>query len=146
MSTKQLAKDIRLNLFGDRGTDLQAAMQYADQVFTSLGESNIAARTAMHVVLNTMANILDAMPVPADNPAAGATAVEEVLIRLIDQRLAARVSSESDFETRVQAEIEDWADNNLDTLIESWIENNLDLSDMVRDEIRNNISFTIEVD
>lgn len=146
MSTKQLAKDLRLTLFADRGTDLQAAMQYADQVFTSLGESNIAARTAMHVVLNTVANLLNAMPDPADNPAAGATGLEQALVKLIDQRLAARVSSEEDFETRVQAEIEDWAENNLDRQIEMWIEHNLDFNEAVRDEIRNNISFTIEVD
>jgi len=72
MKPAQLAADIRHGMFADRGTDLSAAMQYASEVFQALAPANnIAASTALHVVMNTLANILDEMDSSADNPATG---------------------------------------------------------------------------
>ena len=72
MKPAQLAADIRHYMFADRGTDLSAAMQYASEVFQALAPANnIAASTALHVVMNTLANILDEMDSSADNPATG---------------------------------------------------------------------------
>jgi len=71
MKPAQLAADIRHGMFADRGTDLSAAMQYASEVFQALVPANIPASTALHVVMNTLANILDEMDSSADNPATG---------------------------------------------------------------------------
>lgn len=59
MTPQELSQAIRLPLFADRGTDLDAAMEYAEQV---IGRTDMpsASYTALFVVLNTIANILDA--------------------------------------------------------------------------------------
>lgn len=59
MTPQELAESIRLPMFADRGTDLRAAMEYADQVI-SRTDMPSASYTALFVVLNTIANILDA--------------------------------------------------------------------------------------
>ena len=59
MTTNQdLAKAIRFKLFGERDT-LKEAMEYAFDVFRTLGPNEIAATTAMMVVLNTLANEIE---------------------------------------------------------------------------------------
>ena len=124
MSPKQLAADIRINMFADRGTDLQDAMEYADQVFNSLGTSNIAARTALHVVLNTLANILDKMLDPADNPATG-TAVQQVHL-LLDRAALDDI---------IDARIDQWIDSNGDRIeehVKYWMDDNFDAEHIVR--------------
>lgn len=49
----ELAKSIRHGLFADRET-LGEAFDYAFAVFKTLGKNEIAATTAMFVVLNTL--------------------------------------------------------------------------------------------
>ena len=55
----QLAKDLRVGLFADR-EDFGAAMSYAyDLIATLPKKDQITAFTALHVVLNTIANKID---------------------------------------------------------------------------------------
>ena len=60
MSNKQLAQQLRNNLFADRGTDLEQAFKDAyhliDRGITP--RDRISAYTALHVVVNTIANKL----------------------------------------------------------------------------------------
>lgn len=55
MTNVELALSIRHKLFAERET-LQEAFDYAFSVFRTLGPNEIAATTAMFVVLNTLAN------------------------------------------------------------------------------------------
>lgn len=55
---KDLIKHLRCGLFSDRGTDLDAALKYAQMVFKER-PSEIHCITALYVVLNTVANILE---------------------------------------------------------------------------------------
>lgn len=55
MTNEQLAKSIRHGLFADRET-VKEAMDYALRVFRALGPNEIAATTALFVVLNTVSN------------------------------------------------------------------------------------------
>jgi hypothetical protein len=55
MTNYELAKAIRYGLFSDRET-LKEAMEYAFSVFRTLGPNELAATTAMMVVLNTLSN------------------------------------------------------------------------------------------
>lgn len=54
----ELIQSIRYGLFADRGTDLDAALKYAQMVFKER-PSEIHCITALYVVLNTVANILE---------------------------------------------------------------------------------------
>ena len=128
MSPKQLATALRVNLFADRGTDLNEAMHYSSQVLNSLGAESIAARTAMHVVRNTVANTLESMPDPADHPAVG---VEPVQLQMDRNALDAIID----------ARIEHWMSDNLrdevDERVEHWMDNNFDAEDQVTSAIEN---------
>jgi hypothetical protein len=55
MTDTELANAIRHGLFSERET-LKEAMEYAFSVFRTLGPNEIAATTAMMVVLNTLSN------------------------------------------------------------------------------------------
>jgi len=185
MDKHTLAASIRIGMFAERET-IQEAFDYADQVFKSLGAADIAARTAMHVVLNTVAKQIAALPdeivgtLPADNPAAGVTSFEDTLIKLIDSRIAQSPALDqitekfavmiTAAENRTQERIDTgiaqsnlgpikeqiievvndsfdyFAENRLDDLIERWVDRNIDFADIVRDELINNISFSISVD
>jgi hypothetical protein len=57
MDNRELAMAIRHKLFADRET-LTEAFDYAFSVFRSLGPNEMAATTAMMVVLNTVAKEL----------------------------------------------------------------------------------------
>jgi hypothetical protein len=153
MDKHTLAASIRIGMFAERET-IQEAFDYADQVFKSLGAADIAARTAMHVVLNTVAKQIAALPdeivgtLPADNPAAGVTSFQDTLIKLIDSRIAQ--SNLGPIKEQIIEVVNDsfdhFAENKLDDLIERWVDQNLDWNDIVRDELINNISFSISVD
>jgi hypothetical protein len=57
MTNQEIAERIRFKLFADRET-LTEALDYAFSVFRSLGPNEMAATTAMMVVLNTVAKEL----------------------------------------------------------------------------------------
>ncbi len=135
MEKKILTASLRSAMFGDRGGDVIAALEYAHQCIEAMPESSSRAPafTALHVVLNTVANAIDALELPADNPAAGVTGFEDALIKLID--------------ARIKYSLDDMdLTSDLDDKIQEYIDNSVDFTEIVRDEIRQNISFTIEVD
>ena len=57
MTNRELAKAIKVGLFADRGTDIQAALDYAYNVAQAT-DNPAAVMTAVHVVLNTVANAM----------------------------------------------------------------------------------------
>ena len=163
MDKKILTASLRNNLFADRGGDVIAALEYAHEVINAIPESSERAPsfTALYVVMNTIANAIDALEVSADNPAAGATDLEAAIMRLIDQRVAQspvaatralideRINHWADdqFDSRVKGCLDDMdLTSDLDDKIQEYIDNSVDFTEIVRDEIRQNISFTIEVD
>lgn len=172
MEKKILTASLRSAMFGDRGGDVIAALEYAHEVINAMPESSSRAPafTALHVVLNTVANAIDALELPADNPAAGVTGFEDALIKLIDARIAnnqsvsetyARIDARLDYwmEDQLDSRIKEWVDSNMsdwiashgesidiDNQIQEYIDNSVDFTEIVRDEIRQNISFSIEVD
>jgi hypothetical protein len=165
MDKHTLAASIRIGMFAERET-IQEAFDYADQVFKSLGAADIAARTAMHVVLNTVAKQIAALPDPLAAPA------EEIRIEtvqlsvdratlddIIDARIAqspllgdridhmidTAINSGS-IDVKIESALDDFADNRLDDEIQKYMDNSVDFTEIVRDELRNNITFSIEVD
>lgn len=58
MTNQELAKAIRHKLFAERDT-LKEAYEYAFSVFRTLGRNELAATTALMVVMNTLANELE---------------------------------------------------------------------------------------
>ena len=58
MTNQELAKSIRHGLFSERDT-LKEAFDYAFEVFRTLGANEIAATTAMFVVLNTLSKEIE---------------------------------------------------------------------------------------
>jgi len=56
------------NLFGDRGTDIQSALNYANRLLSAAPDS-AACFTALHVVLNTVINAVEAQSAVPDYPA-----------------------------------------------------------------------------
>ena len=172
MEKKILTASLRSAMFGDRGGDVIAALEYAHEVINAMPESSSRAPafTALHVVLNTVANAIDALQLPADNPAAGATDLEAAIMRLIDQRVAqspvAALQS-----ALIDARINHWADDQIDSRVKNWVDeemsdwieshgeaidlesqiehymtNSFDMTEAVRDELKHNITFSIEVD
>lgn len=142
MEKALLVASIRQRMFGDRGTDIQAAWNYADSIISTL-EDRAPMWTAVHVLMNTIANAIDALPEyvnrisPEDNPATGAAEPEPVMLTLdraaLDQIIDARIQNWYEHDFDIQEEIN------------SAI-NDYDFEDTVRDIVRNNISFSIDVD
>jgi hypothetical protein len=61
MNAQQLAKIINVPLFADRGTDLEAAFTEFHAAIKRLpARDQVATLTAVHVMLNTISNILKA--------------------------------------------------------------------------------------
>lgn len=151
MEKTLLIASLRQRLFADRGTDVAAAFDYCNMLIDSIpgGNEKIAARTALHVLANTVANAIEALPEPLpalpdevrispeDNPATGAAEPEPVMLTLdraaLDQIIDARIQNWYEHDFDIQEEIN------------SAI-NDYDFEDTVRDIVRNNISFSIDVD
>ncbi len=145
MNKSELVIMLRATAFGDRGTDIEAALDYCDSLIEAMSEASCRAPAyaALHVVLNTVANAIEALPEyvnrisPEDNPAAGAPEPEPVMLTLdraaLDQIIDARIANWYEHEFDIQGEIEQGI-------------NNYDFEDTIRDTIRHNISFSIDVD
>ena len=63
-----MLKQYKNNLFGDRGTDIQSALNYANRLLSAAPDS-AACFTALHVVLNTVINAVEAQSAAPDHPA-----------------------------------------------------------------------------
>ncbi len=151
MEKALLVAAIRNRIFNDQQTDVKAALSAAHGVLDTITDpaSRIGALTAMHVVLNTVANAIEALPEflpappevvrisPEDNPAAGAAEPEPVMLTL-DRAALDQI---------IDARIERWYENDCgiqDQIIEAI--NEYDFEETVRDIVRHNISFSIDVD
>jgi hypothetical protein len=151
MEKSLLVASLRQRMFADRGTDVAAAWDYCNLMIDSIpgGNEKITARTALHVLANTVANAIEALPEflpappdvvrisPEDNPAAGAAEPERVMLTVdhiaLDAIIDARIQNWYEHEFDIDAEIERGIDN-------------YDFTDTVRDTIRHNISFSVDVD
>lgn len=146
MTKNELAEALRINLYGDRGTDLAAAYQYVNMVHDALpSDHRPAVGTALHVLVNTIANCIRELPdelvgqlpsppetvtLPrADDPSRGSWSEDE-LINLINKQ------------------IEGWFEDNVDIeyTVDQHIENNVDFTEIVRDELRGNLTLTVTVE
>jgi hypothetical protein len=120
----------RSNLFASRGCDIQAALDYVDQLATASTDP-VAVQTAARVLLNTIEN--------AVTQAQGPSALEEALFAIIDKRIAVL---QINTQVEINASIDDWMDNNLrdkmmdilanediDDDISNWMSNNFDITD-----------------
>jgi hypothetical protein len=170
MTKHELAASIKVGIFASRDT-LEEAFEYTETMFNSMPDPahRAAARTALHVMLNSVAKQIIALPdqlppPPAevqisveDNPATGTEArqdlqsvLEPVMVsvprdelnRIIDQRI-------SDWlDDRFDSMAEEWFENNVDVdeKVQEYIDNDVDWTEIVRDELRQNISLSVTVD
>jgi hypothetical protein len=120
----------RNNLFASRGCDIQAALDYVDQLATASTDP-VAVQTAARVLLNTIDS--------AVTQSQGPSPVEEALFAIIDKRIAVL---QINTQVEINASIDDWMDNNLrdkmmdilanediDDDISNWMSNNFDITD-----------------
>jgi len=170
MTKHELAASIKVGIFASRDT-LEEAFEYTETMFNSMPDaaSRAAARTALHGMLNSVAKQIIALPDPLplppaeiqisveDNPATGTEArqdlqsvLEPVMVsvprdelnRIIDQRI-------SDWlDDRFDSMAEGWFNDNVDVdeKVQEYLDNSVDWTEIVRDELRHNISFSISVD
>lgn len=142
MTKNQLADSLRMRLFADRGTDLDAAYQYVQLIHTAMpDEQRLAAMTAMHVLVNTIANCISELP-----DSLPATPETVTLPRVDDPSRGSW--SENELIELINKTIEGWFDDNVDIdhAVEEYFEQNVDFTEIVRNELQSNISFSISVD
>ena len=146
--TNPLAQ-FRSGLFGSRGVDVGAALEYVDQL-ASASSDPVAVQTAARVLLNTVIGAVDQI---LTSPSPERLA----LIDLIDERIAAsasnidqQISDWIDANLDVDNKISEWlsdnfdvTDYNVDDAIESWMSNNL--ADEVESVVKNSLTFSVMV-
>jgi len=131
MTTSKLAASLRINLFADRGSDIGEAWQYVETMFDSMPDagSRAAARTALHVLVNTIANAIDdlapAAIAHADRPDVGID--ESRIAHLVDVHMAQWIEDNLDIENQVQEAID-----------------NQDIEQMVSETIKN-MNFRVDI-
>ena len=113
--TNPLAQ-FRSGLFGSRGVDVAASLEYVDQL-ASASSDPVAVQTAARVLLNTVIGAVDQI-LTSRSPERLA------LIELIDERIAASAIN-------IDQQISDWMDSNVDhdNLISEWMADNFDATD-----------------
>jgi hypothetical protein len=122
----------RNDLFGSRGMDIKAAMDYAEiMINTFQGSEYAAAKTAIGVLVNTIES--------AVTQSKGPTPLEEALFEIIDKRIAVM---QINTQVEINESVEDWikhnlrdkimdivADDDIDDQISNWMSNNFDITD-----------------
>ena len=130
-TSSSLAKSLRVGLFADRGSDIGAAWQFADDMLSSMPDagSAAAARTALHVLINTIANAIDdlapATIAHADQPDVGID--ESRIAHMVDLHMARWIEENLDIENQVQEAID-----------------NQDIENMVSEAIKN-MNFRVDI-
>jgi hypothetical protein len=144
MNKSQLVISLRSKVFGDRGTDVMAAFDYAETIINGLSESSDRgpAWTAVHVLANTIANAIEALPAELVGQLPAPPA--EVNIKGMPMTLSLdRATLDQIIDERIQ----NWYEHDFDMDHEvSRVIDDYDFSDTVRDIVKNNISFSIDVD
>jgi len=140
-----LAASIRVGIFGKRDS-INEALEYASEIIDNLQTYDKAVvYTALHVMMNTIADEIDALPDSstavlepppaevridyADLPATGEPLLTDRITDIVDQRIKFHTK---DFDRRIE--------ESFNQLIEDY-----DLEDVVKNIIRN-MSFSIDVD
>jgi acetyl-CoA carboxylase carboxyltransferase component len=143
MDKALLVSNLRQRMFADRGTDVAAAWDYCNMMIDSIpgGNEKIAARTALHVLANTVANAIEALPEYIEflrEPRIEAPDNPEPVMLTLDRAALDEI---------IDARINSWYENDFDMDHEvSRVIDDYDFSDTVRDIVRNNITFSIDVD
>jgi hypothetical protein len=122
--TNPLAQ-FRSGLFGSRGVDVAAALEYVDQLAAASSDA-VAVQTAARVLLNTVIGAVDQV-LNAPSPERLA------LIDLIDQRIDEhKLIREDDIDDKISQ----WMDDNVDIedKINDWMSNSFDLTDYNLDD------------
>ena len=136
MTKSTLAASLRVNLFADRGSDIGEAWQFSDDMIASIPDAGArsAARTALHVLVNTIANAIDDLAPAtidhADRPDVG-----------IDKRQF----TESRIAHLVDMHITQWLEENLD--IENQVQeaiDNQDIEQMISETLKN-MNFRVDI-
>lgn len=171
MSKYELAASIKVGLFADRNT-IEEAFEYVEMMFNTMPDPahRAAARTALHVMLNSVAKQIEALPdqlppPPAevrisveDNPATGTEAVTDIN-RILDNPVLVSVPR-AELNRIIDQRISDWLDDRFDSMASEWfndnvdvdehvqeyLDNSVDWTEIVRDELRHNISLSVSVD
>jgi hypothetical protein len=154
-----LAASIRVRMFAKRDT-IDEALNYAIEVFDRVnGNDRAAVYTVLHVVLNTVADKIDALPDSsaaalepppaevridhADLPATGATSLHDQIEEIVLAQISKLGAS---IDQKIERAIEEWSENApFDTIIEEWFEDNVDIEHSVKDII-SNLSISIDVE
>lgn len=111
----------RTNMFGSRGVDVGAALEYVDQLAIASSDP-VAVQTAARVLLNTVIGAVDQI-LTSRSPERLA------LIELIDERIDAQHWLIRD--DQVDDKISQWMDDNLDVenKISEWMSDSFDVTD-----------------
>ena len=171
MSKYELAASIKVGIFASRDT-LEEAFEYVETMFNTMPDPahRAAARTALHVMLNSVAKQIESLPdqlppPPAeiqisveDNPATG-TEVDTDINRVLDRPMRVSVPR-AELNRIIDQRISDWLDDRFDGMTEEWFDNNVDVAEkvqdyldnsvdwteIVRDELRHNLTLSVSVD
>jgi hypothetical protein len=160
-----LVASLRNRLFASRDT-VDEALNYAMETIERLYNDDRAAMyTALHVVMNTVADKIDALPDSsaavlepppaevridhADLPATGAGSlhdqIEDIVLAQISE-LGKSIDRKIERAIKTQLNAVDYKIRAVDDRLENWFDNNLDIIDERITEVVRNISFSIEVD
>ena len=142
----------RNGVFGSRGCNIQEAVDYVNELISTLPQTDqIGIRVGFGVLVNTIDNAVAQSQGPSPEKLA--------IIALIDERIAEhKLVREEDLQSRVMDflenddisdQISNWMSNNFDLddynvdgAIDQWMDNNIE--DRVYDAV-NNLSFSVEV-
>ena len=115
------------DLFGSRGVDVGAALDYVDQLAAASSDA-VAVQTAARVLLNTVIGAVDQV-LNAPSPERLA------LIDLIDERIDAyKLLREDAVNERIHDKVNDW----MSDYLESYIHDNVKLEDTISDWMSDN--------
>jgi len=110
------------DLFGSRGVDVAAALNYVDELAAASSDA-IAVQTAARVLLNTVIGAVDQI-LTSRSPE------KLAILELIDARIAEKAAD-------IDQQISDWMDNNIDhdNLISEWMSDNFNVNDYNVDDV-----------
>lgn len=144
---KNVVTPFRSNLFGSRGCDIQAALNYVDELALASSDA-VAVQTAARVLLNT----IEAAVAQSQGPSPEKLAI----LALIDQRVMENQCSIQTLigdylQEHIAGYISDWMSNNVDVddSISNWMSHNFDITDYNADDaieswVENNLGDKVE--
>jgi len=103
----------RSGLFGSRGCDIKAALDYVDELALASSDA-VAVQTAARVLLNT----IEAAVAQSQGPSPEKLAI----IALIDERVMEN-------QNNLQVMIGEYLQDHIDDFISNWMSNNFDITD-----------------